>query len=92
VHSGGSLQLVGVVRRWCIYPNDLEAINRPTDANIDRAWAAKLRGEQFQVWWEGKWYDSEIIKYYDKQYNIHYTGYSDEWDEWVSDSRIRFTK
>ncbi|MEQ8351572.1 MAG: Tudor-knot domain-containing protein [Leptospiraceae bacterium] len=44
-----------------------------------------------QVQWKGKWYEAQILKVKDdcSQYFIHYTGWSDSWDEWVTPDRIK---
>ncbi len=44
-----------------------------------------------QVQWKGKWYEAQILKVKDdcSQYYIHYTGWSDSWDEWVTPDRIK---
>ena len=47
--------------------------------------------QSVQVMWKGKWYDAQILKVKDdcSQYFIHYTGWSDSWDEWVTPDRIK---
>ncbi|MBU0504385.1 MAG: Tudor-knot domain-containing protein [bacterium] len=45
--------------------------------------------DQVQVEWKGKWYPSTIKEVKDGKYLIHYTGWSDSWNEWVGTTRIR---
>ncbi len=44
---------------------------------------------RIQVEWNGSWYYAEILEEKDGLFNIHYIGYGDSWDEWVTESRIR---
>ena len=46
-------------------------------------------GARVEVSWEGKWYPAEILKVDLGVHLIHYIGYDDGWDEWVSAKRIR---
>lgn len=46
-------------------------------------------GARVEVNWDGKWYAARVLKVDHGVHLIHYTGYDDEWDEWVSASRIR---
>ena len=47
-------------------------------------------GDQVMVSWKGKWYPSVIIQQSDANFRIHYLGYDNSWDEWVTLGRIRF--
>jgi hypothetical protein len=46
-------------------------------------------GASVEVNWEGKWYAAKVLKVERGVHLIHYVGYDDGWDEWVSDKRIR---
>jgi len=46
-------------------------------------------GARVEVSWEGKWYAARILKAERGVHLIHYLGYDDGWDEWVSAKRIR---
>jgi len=48
-------------------------------------------GDKVMVEWKGSWWPAEVTKLRDGKspYRIHYDGYSNSWDEWVTDSRIR---
>jgi hypothetical protein len=48
-------------------------------------------GDKVMVEWKGSWWPAKVIKTRDgnSPYRIHYDGYSNSWDEWVSDARIK---
>ncbi|MBF0272884.1 MAG: RNA-binding protein [Magnetococcales bacterium] len=45
-------------------------------------------GDYARVRWKGKWYDAEVRQVSGTQLLIHYTGYENSWDEWVSMDRV----
>lgn len=48
-------------------------------------------GDQAQVLWKGQWYPARVTKVNEDQTKcfIRYDGYGSEWDEWVTEGRIR---
>ncbi len=48
-------------------------------------------GDQADVLWKGKWYAASVTRVNENQSRcfIHYTGYGNNWDEWVGGDRIR---
>jgi hypothetical protein len=46
-------------------------------------------GARVEVNWQGKWYAAKVLKVERGVHLIHYLGYDDGWDEWVSTKRIR---
>lgn len=46
-------------------------------------------GTEVEVNWHGQWYSAQVLKVERNSHLIHYDGYDDSWDEWVSDKRIR---
>jgi len=46
-------------------------------------------GTEVEVNWHGQWYSAQVLKVERNSHLIHYAGYDDSWDEWVSDKRIR---
>jgi hypothetical protein len=42
-----------------------------------------------EVQWGGTWWPAEVLQVRGNQYYIHYTGWSNSWDEWVPECRIR---
>jgi RNA binding chromodomain-containing protein len=46
-------------------------------------------GANVEVEWKGKWYPAKVLEVKGPIYYIHYTGYGNEWDEWVSSKRMR---
>lgn len=48
-------------------------------------------GDKVMVEWKGSWWPAKVIKVRKggSPYRIHYDGYSNSWNEWVTDSRIR---
>jgi len=49
-------------------------------------------GANVEVSWQGKWYAAKVLKVERGVHLIHYLGYDDGWDEWVSDKRIRLQR
>jgi hypothetical protein len=45
--------------------------------------------QRVEVEWGGKWWAAEVLQVRGNQYYIHYTGWADSWNEWVTDCRIR---
>jgi hypothetical protein len=45
--------------------------------------------QKVEVEWGGTWWAAEVLKVRGNQYYIHYTGWNDSWNEWVSECRIR---
>lgn len=46
-------------------------------------------GTKVEVEWKGKWYPSKVLQGRLGLHLIHYDGFTDVWDEWVSPQRIR---
>lgn len=46
-------------------------------------------GDSVDVKWKGSWYPASVLSVKNGRYKIHYDGYGSNWDEWVSDDRIR---
>ena len=46
-------------------------------------------GARVEVNWKGEWYSADVLKVDRNSHLIHYVGYDDGWDEWVSSKRIR---
>lgn len=49
-------------------------------------------GAKVEVRWKKEWYPATILKVKNGVHFVHYTGYGDDWDEWVSSKRIRVGK
>ena len=47
------------------------------------------RRRQVEVEWEGQWYRAEVLAEKKDEFRIHYLGYDDTWDEWVTPKRMR---
>jgi len=81
---------------------DLEAADvaraKELDARPSAAVAADLAKAQKQgqtivlVEWKGKWYQAAIVMTNADKSLIHYLGYDDSWNEWVTSDRIKPTK
>ncbi|MDA1263474.1 MAG: caspase family protein [Planctomycetota bacterium] len=52
-------------------------------------YAEPTLGRPCHVEWQGTWYPALILEEKDEQYLIHYVGYGDNWDEWISAERLR---
>lgn len=54
------------------------------------------KGQKVQVLWKGTWYASTILEVGADanagKYKIHYDGWGNEWDEWVTPDRIKPVK
>lgn len=46
-------------------------------------------GDAVEVNWKGSWYPAHVISVRRNRWKVHYDGYSDSWDEWVTARRIR---
>jgi hypothetical protein len=46
--------------------------------------------KQAEVEWGGVWWLAEVLEIKNGKYHIHYTGWDNSWDEWVTKDRIRF--
>jgi hypothetical protein len=45
-----------------------------------------------EVEWKGDWYDAKVMKKEKDRWFIHYVGFNNSWDEWVTKERIKFKK
>ncbi len=55
----------------------------------DRIRLVWKKGDKIQVLWNGSWYKAAIIDVNGSKYKIHYDGYADSWDEWVTADRMK---
>lgn len=46
-------------------------------------------GERLEVKWKDKWYRAQIVDARPPNFKIHYAGYDDGWDEWITTDRMR---
>jgi uncharacterized protein with FMN-binding domain len=53
------------------------------------AFAEVKKGDSVEVEWKGSFYPAKILEVKDGKYKIHYDGYADSWDEWVTTARIK---
>lgn len=52
--------------------------------------AANYRAcQKVEVEWGSTWWAAEVLQVRGNQYYIHYTGWNNSWDEWVTECRIR---
>ncbi len=47
------------------------------------------KDSKVEVNWKGTWYPAKILEKRNNKYFIHYEGYDNSWDEWVTIARIR---
>jgi len=69
-----------------------KAAEAKTEETKPAATKAKFSvGDNVMVEWKGSWWPAKVIKTRDgnSPYRIHYDGYSNSWDEWVTDARIK---
>ncbi|MBX3162847.1 MAG: hypothetical protein KF900_00040 [Bacteroidetes bacterium] len=50
---------------------------------------AQQVNEKVQVEHNGSWYDAKILEVKNDRYYIKYEGWSDSWNEWVTQERLR---
>ena len=55
----------------------------------DRKVIRYAAGSTVQVRWKEKWYPAKVLKADSGVHLIHYIGYDNSWNEWVSAARIR---
>ena len=60
-----------------------------TDADWNSSSTEYRTGAHVEVNWRGQWYAAKILDAKDGRHLVHYAGYDDSWNEWVSDRRIR---
>lgn len=59
------------------------------ELHLLKASAPKFKaGQDVRALWKGNWYDAHILQVKGDKYQIGYTGYGAEWNEWVTDSRL----
>lgn len=62
------------------------------DTSLVRALRPPLgfpRGAQVEAEWRGTYYPARVLDVKGSVHLVHYEGYSEEWDEWVSSKRLR---
>jgi hypothetical protein len=60
-----------------------------TAANVPEATKPAAEKPEIEVQWKDKWWPATILKKDGERTQIHYVGYGSEWDEWVTQDRIR---
>lgn len=67
------------------------APSKPPAKKDAQGGAARLLavGEKVRVSSSGGWYDATVLELGSGNYKIHYEGWANTWDEWVSPERIR---
>lgn len=46
-------------------------------------------GQRIEVLWKGKWFKAKSLAAEGDRLKVHYVGFQDAWDEWVSPDRVR---
>ena len=74
--------------KWVGYP---DTQNEWVSSSDTRAYVPKQHapGTKVKAEWEGKWYPAEVLTGRLGMHLIHYNGFEDFWDEWVSASRLK---
>jgi hypothetical protein len=47
------------------------------------------RHQRVEIAWGGSWWLGEVLDSRNGRSRVHYTGWGPEWDEWVSNARLR---
>jgi|GEM_PF-2608005 len=50
------------------------------------------RGSSVKILWGGQWWDGTMLATRNGRYYVHYTGYDDSWDEWVTRDRLQLVQ
>ena len=66
-----------------------EWVGRDCSGRVARPAVQYRACQKVEVEWGGTWWAAEVLQVRGNQYYIHYTGWSNSWDEWVSECRIR---
>lgn len=45
-------------------------------------------GDYARVKWKDKWYDAEVLETSGTRLRVHYRGYENSWDEWITMDRV----
>jgi hypothetical protein len=63
----------------------------PRDAHLSRVEDSIKPGvgQRIEAWFGDQWYKAKIIDVADDQFEVHYVGFDENWDEWVGSDRIR---
>jgi hypothetical protein len=61
-------------------------VERPPAVIAHAGWRV---GQSVEVEWGSTWWKATVVATDSDRTLIHYAGYGDQWDEWVTDSRIR---
>ncbi len=81
------------LNRVKIRPYGYDAKEEWVDSSRVKPWSPKNYAEKtdVRVFWpdDGQWYDATVLDGKLGIHRIHYKGYGDEWDEWVSPDRIQ---
>lgn len=61
------------------------------DGNIATIAMAFKKGQWVEIYWGGKWWKGRILAVDDVagKYKVHYDGWGDNWDEWVTPEKVR---
>jgi hypothetical protein len=62
--------------------------NRIRELNSSN-WNENRYGKKVEVLSKGKWYQARILDQRNGEFYIHYEGYSNSWNEWVTQNRVR---
>ena len=75
-----------------VAPKKVAPNNPPSAKSGSGSVDPKQEQPDCEVEWGGKWYPAHVLKTEKDKWFIHYIGYPDNWNEWVTQERIRFPK
>jgi hypothetical protein len=64
----------------CIFFSCKNSSNKPVRWKV---------GDQLEVQWKNSWYKATVLEAKDNNCKIHYEGFTEKWDEWVGETRMR---
>jgi hypothetical protein len=79
--------------KWKIkYDSYDDTWNEWVDKDRIRFPAKAAAPKKAEVFWGSKWYPATLLEEKDGKFHIKYDDYTDAWNEWVGEGRIRFPK
>ena len=69
---------------------DFEAwLKREQFKLLDNSSPKYSEGSKVEILWSGSWYKGEVLEVNNDKYKIHYDGYGNAFDEWVTSERLK---
>lgn len=83
-----TLAVIGVVTSPS-FPTTLRETFGGKDADAQPAGARYKEGQAVDILYGSTWYPGRVLRVQGKRYEVSYDGWSQNWNEWVDESRLR---